>query len=46
MRDHEIKLILKWVGFREGAAVTKEMLVAAIQYAHQMGYTDGTGGGA
>lgn len=45
MREHEIQLILKWICFRQGSSVTEQMLRDAIEYAHKMGYTDGSGGG-
>jgi hypothetical protein len=44
MREHEIKQILKWVGYRPGAVATEQMLRDAIHYAHRMGYTDGNSG--
>ena len=44
MREHEIQLILQWVGYRAGGVVTEQMLRYAINYAHGMGYTDGNGG--
>lgn len=46
MREHELKLILKWVGFVEGKTVTEKMIRDAINYAYSMGYTDGSGGGS
>jgi len=42
MREHEIEQILKWVGFYPGALITEQMLRDAIDYAHRMGYTDGS----
>jgi hypothetical protein len=45
MREHEIQLILQWVGYRAGSVITEQMLRDAIGYAHSMGYTDGSGGG-
>lgn len=42
MREHEIEMILKWVGWIPGTEITEEMLRAAIRYAYQMGYTDGS----
>lgn len=44
MREHEIQLILKWIGYRQGGLVTEQMIRDAINYAHKMGYTDGSGG--
>ena len=41
MRDHEINLILKWIGFNGLNLVDRQMIVAAINYAYRMGYTDG-----
>ena len=42
MREHEIGLILKWIGWKPGTEITEEMLRAAIRYAYQMGHTDGS----
>jgi hypothetical protein len=41
MRDHELSLILKWIGWIPGTPVTEQMLLSAIQYAYDMGLTDG-----
>lgn len=45
MREHEIRQILHWIGYRPGGTVTEQMLRDAIDYAFQIGYTDGSGGG-
>ena len=42
MREHEIKLIFSWIGFRPDGLVTEQMLRDAIDYAYRMGYTDGS----
>lgn len=42
MRESEIQLILKWIGASsDDRLLTEEMLRQAIQYAYQMGVTDG-----
>lgn len=46
MREHEIQLILKWIGVCQDGTYTEQMVRDAIDYAWRMGYTDGTGGGA
>lgn len=42
MREHEIQMILKWIGYRQDGLVTEKMIRDAIYYAHNMGYTDGS----
>lgn len=42
MREHELQLILKWVGFTEGKLITEQMLRDAVNYAYNIGYTDGS----
>jgi hypothetical protein len=42
MREHEIQMILKWIGATNGQRlITEEMLRQAIGHAYQMGFTDG-----
>lgn len=42
MREHEITLILSWIGAGNGERlITEAMLRQAIAYAYQMGVTDG-----
>lgn len=41
MREHEIQMILTWIGFRPGAIITEKMILDAIHYAYQNGLTDG-----
>ena len=42
MREHEIQLILKWIGLHKDAPITEGMLRDAINYAYNMGHTDGS----
>lgn len=43
MREHEIKMILNWIGAGDGTRlITEAMLRQAIDYAYRMGYTDGS----
>ena len=42
MREHEIAMILKWIGLKGDGLITEEMLLNAIKYAYDMGYTDGS----
>ena len=42
MREHEIQMILKWVGLAKDGLITESMLRDAINYAYNMGYTDGS----
>lgn len=42
MRDFEIEQILKWIGFNPRNLVDRQMFVDAMNYAYQMGYTDGS----
>jgi hypothetical protein len=41
MREHETKLILKWIGVCEDGRFTEQMVRDAINYAYSMGHTDG-----
>lgn len=41
MREHEIQLILTWIGFKPGGLITEKMIRDAIYYAYQNGLTDG-----
>lgn len=42
MREHEIQLILTWIGAADTQRlITEEMVRQAINYAYQMGFTDG-----
>ena len=42
MRENEVQLILKWIGFNlHGGYITEAMLRDAIKYAYEMGFTDG-----
>lgn len=40
MREHEIQMILTWIGFRPGVVITEQMIREAIRYAYQNGYSD------
>lgn len=42
MREHEIQMILKWIGLPKDGLITEGMLRDAINYAYNMGYTDGS----
>ena len=42
MREHEIQMILKWIGLSNDGLITEAMLIDAINYAYKMGYTDGS----
>lgn len=42
MREHELQLILKWIGYSQGVLVTEQMVRDAINYAYKMGVTDGS----
>lgn len=39
MREHELQLILKWVGLQPNKLITEQMILDAMQY--DMGFTDG-----
>jgi hypothetical protein len=41
MRQEELELILKWIGYYSGEMLSEEMLPDAINYAYNMGFTDG-----
>lgn len=42
MREHEIQMILKWIGAADHQRlITEEMIRQAIHYAYQIGVTDG-----
>ncbi len=41
MREHEIQLILKWIGYQQGGLITEQMVRDAIKYAYDMGFSDG-----
>jgi hypothetical protein len=43
MREHEIQMILNWIGAGDDTRlITEDMIRQAIHYAYQMGYTDGS----
>lgn len=42
MREHEIQMILKWIGICQDGSFTEQMVRDAIIYAYKMGVTDGS----
>lgn len=42
MREHELQMILQWIGLQAGKVITEQMLRDAINYAYQAGFTDGS----
>lgn len=41
MREHELQLILEWIGLRQDGLISEQMVRDAIKYAYDMGFTDG-----
>lgn len=44
MREHELQMILLWIGLQQGKLITEQMLRDAINYAYNAGLTDGKDG--